>query len=344
MKLNKLQTSPLSVRFSIFATIIVVIVTCIIVYVASTFLFDMGDLPYVAPDANHIKPVVIVWIVALVGCCSIFLVKIKSRSLSRLCRISAFILVSIFTFALTNAQMFYSYDTNDKCWVHKNVYGATQKMNANDDAKAFGNVLLMKNDEKQRKEYEILEREGFFYYDYPHLYLPDGSKTTLPWVQIVQVDPMDLYGLVNFAFFRDDTTSRNIGVVDGNLNVIVHPDTCHGAWNIPNDFFIVRNNDHKEGLVNIHGDAILPFIYDGLNYYSSGFAQPNEVRLFEGGFLKAYKDDETLFVDTLGNTLSEEEYRSQHPDEFNGHNDGWDNWEEESIPDNRMYDEDEPME
>lgn len=326
--LSKLQTSPLSEGLSIFATIIVVIITCIIVYVASTILYDMGDLPYVAPDANHIKPVGIVWIVALAGFCSIFLIKMENRSISRTCRISAFLLISIFTLAVTNAQMFYSYDTNDKCWVHKNVYGATQKMYANYDARAFGNVLLMKNNEKQRKAYDAMyEMDGDFYYDYPHLYLPDGSKTTLPWVYIVQVDPMDIYGKVNFAIFRNDTTSENMGVVDGNLNVIVSPDTCKGVWSIPGEYFLVRNKDNKKGLVNIHGDVILPFIYDGLNYLCIGIASPFEVRFFEGGFLEAKKDGETLFVDTLGNTLSIEEYRSMHPDDYNE----WVMWDDPYI-------------
>ena len=343
MKLNKLQTSPLSEGLSIFVTILVATITCIVVYVATTFLFDMGEFPYVAPDANHSKPVVITWIIALVGGCGVFLFKAENRSLSRICRLSAFFLIFIVTFALTSNQMFYSYDSNNNRWVQKSVYGFTQKLYANYDARAFGNVLLMKNNEKQRKEYDYgYENYGYYNYDYPHLYLPNGSKTTLPWVHFPSEDVMDTYGQVNFAFFRNDTTSKNMGIVDGNLNIIVSPDTCNEASSIPNDYFIVKNKENKAGLVNINGDVILPFIYDGLDRYPYIFAGPHEDRFFEGGFLKANKDGEILFVDTLGNTLSKEEYYYMHPDEIY---DEWGEmpWEEEQDVDNSMEEDDLPI-
>lgn len=331
MKLNKLQITPLSERLSIFATILVVIITCIVVlYVAYPILFNMGDLPYEAPDANHIMPVVIIWIIALAGGCGIFIFKMKNRSLSRICRISAFALISLFTFALTNDQSFYSYDNNYNRWVLGSVYGNTKEMYANYYARVFGNVLLMKNNEKQR--YNNLND-----WVYPHLYLPNGNKTTLPWVRFPSENYMDI-NQVNFAYFRNNQTSENIGIVDGNLKIIVSPDTCNAAWSVPNDYFIVRNIKNKEGLINIHGDVILPFIYDGLRFHHLGFiGEVSEVRFFEGGFLETQKDGEILYVDTLGNTLSEEEYYTMHPNET--HIGGWEEWEREHIPDNTLDDE-----
>ena len=303
MKLNKLQFSPLSMGRGIVAALLVTIVTGIIVFTACGMLFDWETLSYMAPDANHTLPVVIVWMLGLAGLCCIFLIRLRRKHyLLWIARVFAAVLIFSITYGITSQEWFYYYDNNNKCWGEKNIYGATRKMVENNYVRTFGNVLLIKNSEKQKNDDSMR-------YIQPYIYLPDGSKTSLFWVQL----PYDVFAAeeTSFAFFCNDSIWGNIGVVDGNLHVTVSPSTYKEIVDYVDEYIIVRNKDDKEGLINAHGDSILPFIYDKLKFYND-----LGCRFYKGGYLGAFKDGETFFVDTLGNALSGENYSSLYPDEW----------------------------
>lgn len=301
----------------------VAVATIVILVVSESLLFPQE---YSAPDYNHFLSNALMCLIALIGIGAMaVLCYIKSyrNILSILLALGAtvWILYSVFNTMSTNT--YYYYDAKYH-WSTRNSFGleCTYPVGYKyEESFIFGNTLLLQYDSTKISS---RDNEATIYQD-PIIYNKDLQKMTKPFV-LTDVD--DLPRLV--AYFCEDTTKNEYGVMDGDWNVIVKPGQYQDVNLHKFRHHIPVMQNGKWGLVNLKGELVVDCMFDKMYGFMSN-------DYFPGGYLVAYQGDDAfvlgdndrtgngnlyrflernldfVMVDTIGNVISYEEYHSMYP-------------------------------
>lgn len=285
--------------------ILIVAITVVAVLVMNASQAWLFPEEYEYPDYNHSASLIAICLIAVVAICGMFFVyRIKRYRgwAALIVALGGTAIILPYAYTLLSEKEYYYYD-NEYNWTRRNSFrmkGAYPVGYNNDGTVIFGNTLAIQHDTTKigSRNNEI----GIF--QTPVVFFKNSRVDTRPYMCFYVEDlPRSV------AFLCEDTTRNEIGVLDGYGNEFIKP----GQYQEVNMYkykhhIKVRQND-KWGVVNLKGKLVIPCSYKyvlGLEY---GFDT-----YFDGGFLVAFpNEDEFVMIDTLGRSLSYEQYHSLYP-------------------------------
>lgn len=309
-------------KLGIGLVVAVAVVTIVILLVCQNILFPQE---YSAPDYNHFLSNALICLIAFIGIGSMVFFcnkKIYKNIFSILLASVATVAILLIVFNTMSDNTYYYYDTKYH-WSKRNSFGlkCTYPVGYQyEESFIFGNTLLLQCDSTKIH----YRNDGVTIYQNPTMYNKDLQKMTKPFVL---TDMDDLPRLV--AYFCEDTTKNQYGVMDGDWNVIIKPGQYQDVSLHKYRHHIPVMQNGKWGLVNLKGDLVVDCMYDKMY----GFMLND---YFPGGYLVAYQGDDAfvlgdngqtddllfrflernldfVMVDTTGNVISYEEYHSMYP-------------------------------
>lgn len=295
---NKTKGTKLPLGTALIAA--VAIVTIVILIVCQGILFPQE---YSAPDYNHFLSNALAWLIAIVGIGSMLFICYRKNDRAAVNLILFFCGAAVILYIVITTmsdKTYYYYDTNYR-WARKNIFGLKCTYPHGymyGETFIFGNALLLQYDTTK-----ISHRNNeVTIYQNPAMYNKELQKITKPFV-LTYVD--DMPRLV--AYFCEDTTKNEYGVLDADLNVIVKPGQYQDVSEFKFRHHIPVMQNGKWGLVNLKGDLVVGCMFDKLQGFMSN-------DYFDGGYLMGYQgNDDFVMVDTLGNVITYEEYNNKYP-------------------------------
>lgn len=283
----------------------VALITYILLYISRLKGFPQE---YSAPDYNHSFPIILLWIIAIIGIGCMFFICFRKNLRSPVAFVFATIGTVVILFSVFNTMSkkeYFYFDEKYHCWCQKNCFRVTTAYPSGfeyypSDFTIFGNMLLIQDDSTKTR----VKVKGISFIQDPTIYGKDGKKTTQPFVRSFD-------NSCTAAMFCEDTVNMKMGILNGEGDVIVKP----GQYQeINRNMFrghISVKNEGKWGLINLKGDLVIPCKYESLNGVAFGQSMNY---YFDGGYLMAFlSENEFEMADTLGNTISYEEYHNKYP-------------------------------
>lgn len=289
---------------TIIGVFIVIGITIITLILLKIFQLKGFPKEFVAPDYNHFFPILIVWLIAFIGIGFICLICFKKDFRGWLFSFfaiffSAIIVLSVY--GIMSKKEYYYFD-KEYHWCKRNYFHMTTTYPVGyylDGEFIFGNTLLLQLDTTQT----CFGKDSAVFFQNPTIYFKDGSKTTIPYVSKF------LGELPRTSAVFCEEINKGLGVMDGDGNVIVKPGQYEDVSMYKYRRHINVKNDGKWGLINMKGDIVIPCEYDTMKCVDI-----SDYLFFDGGFLMTFTSrNEFVMTDTLGRSISYEEYHSKYP-------------------------------